>query len=235
MNHSSLPNIQPHVFQQSGHNQYTPAGFHKQSQVKYLLNSTALLPSTSMMSRQTSLPPMSSYFQTYEEMLNYMQYYYDPAHFVIEGTQAWSPVAMSSTQPRYPPPNTLELQADSREVLIGPQSSRTAALPEQENSQWKNVPPVKPGTGCNMAVTGEETEKGDCGAFRHSIQKPPEDAIKKRQLRLMKNREAARECRQRKKEYVKCLESRVEVLETQNKTLIEELRTLKNIYQHKAD
>jgi len=48
------------------------------------------------------------------------------------------------------------------------------------------------------------------------------------------SREAARECRRKKKEYVKCLENRVAVLENQNKTLIEELRTLKDIYRHKA-
>ena len=32
-------------------------------------------------------------------------------------------------------------------------------------------------------------------------------------LRLQKNREAARECRRKKKEYIKCLENRVAVLE----------------------
>ncbi|XP_073796476.1 cAMP responsive element modulator b isoform X4 [Danio rerio] len=57
-----------------------------------------------------------------------------------------------------------------------------------------------------------------------------EEASRKRELRLMKNREAARECRRKKKEYVKCLENRVAVLEKQNKTLIEELKALKDIY-----
>lgn len=47
-------------------------------------------------------------------------------------------------------------------------------------------------------------------------------------------REAARECRRKKKEYVKCLENRVAVLENQNKTLIEELKTLKDLYSHKS-
>lgn len=49
------------------------------------------------------------------------------------------------------------------------------------------------------------------------------------------SREAARECRRKKKEYVKCLENRVAVLENQNKTLIEELRALKDIYRHKME
>lgn len=43
-------------------------------------------------------------------------------------------------------------------------------------------------------------------------------------------REAAKECRRKKKDYVKCLENRVAVLENQNKTLIEELKALKELY-----
>uniref|UniRef100_V9KU57 cAMP-responsive element modulator-like protein n=1 Tax=Callorhinchus milii TaxID=7868 RepID=V9KU57_CALMI len=69
----------------------------------------------------------------------------------------------------------------------------------------------------------------------HSPQQLAEEATRKRELRLMKNREAARECRKKKKEYVKCLENRVAVLENQNKTLIEELKALKDLYCHKTD
>lgn len=54
-------------------------------------------------------------------------------------------------------------------------------------------------------------------------------------LLLLFFREAAKECRRRKKEYVKCLESRVAVLEVQNKKLIEELETLKDICSPKTD
>ncbi|XP_004861900.1 cAMP-responsive element modulator isoform X1 [Heterocephalus glaber] len=69
----------------------------------------------------------------------------------------------------------------------------------------------------------------------HGPQQLAEEATRKRELRLMKNREAARECRRKKKEYVKCLENRVAVLENQNKTLIEELKALKDLYCHKAE
>ncbi|KAM4705456.1 cAMP-responsive element modulator isoform 2-T3 [Rhinophrynus dorsalis] len=69
----------------------------------------------------------------------------------------------------------------------------------------------------------------------HSPQQMAEEATRKRELRLMKNREAARECRKKKKEYVKCLENRVAVLENQNKTLIEELKALKDLYCHKTE
>ncbi|KAM4605489.1 cAMP-responsive element modulator isoform 2-T2 [Polymixia lowei] len=111
-----------------------------------------------------------------------------------------------------------------------------------------------------MAVTGDETESaatGDIPAYQlrspnlgltqsivmaaspGTMHSPPgphaEEVTRKREVRLMKNREAARECRRKKKEYVKCLENRVAVLENQNKTLIEELKALKDIYCHKAE
>ncbi|KAE8595790.1 hypothetical protein XENTR_v10015884 [Xenopus tropicalis] len=69
----------------------------------------------------------------------------------------------------------------------------------------------------------------------HNPQIMAEEVTRKRELRLLKNREAARECRKKKKEYVKCLENRVAVLENQNKTLIEELKALKDLYCHKTD
>ena len=48
-------------------------------------------------------------------------------------------------------------------------------------------------------------------------------------------REAARECRRKKKEYVRCLENRVAILESQNQALIGELRALKELYLPKSD
>jgi hypothetical protein len=49
------------------------------------------------------------------------------------------------------------------------------------------------------------------------------------------HREAARECRRKKKEYVRCLENRVAVLESQNQALIGELRALKELYLPKSE
>ncbi|KAK9889523.1 hypothetical protein WA026_006877 [Henosepilachna vigintioctopunctata] len=69
-----------------------------------------------------------------------------------------------------------------------------------------------------------------------SISGQGEDQSRKREMRLLKNREAARECRRKKKEYIKCLENRVAVLENQNKALIDELKTLKELYcQQKSE
>uniref|UniRef100_A0A914R7Z8 BZIP domain-containing protein n=1 Tax=Parascaris equorum TaxID=6256 RepID=A0A914R7Z8_PAREQ len=56
---------------------------------------------------------------------------------------------------------------------------------------------------------------GMAGASRNTADN--DDSTRKRQVRLLKNREAAKECRRKKKEYVKCLENRVAVLENQNK------------------
>ncbi|XP_022249114.1 cyclic AMP-dependent transcription factor ATF-1-like isoform X2 [Limulus polyphemus] len=71
-----------------------------------------------------------------------------------------------------------------------------------------------------------------------TIQNPQqiaEETSRRRELRLMKNREAAKECRRKKKEYIKCLENRVAVLENQNKALIDELKSLKELYCQKND
>lgn len=131
---------------------------------------------------------------------------------------------------------------------------------EEEKSEEEGTPP----TIATMAVptsiyqtsTGQYTATGDMPTYQipapttalpqgvvmaaspgslHSPQQLAEEATRKRELRLMKNREAARECRRKKKEYVKCLENRVAVLENQNKTLIEELKALKDLYCHKAE
>ncbi|XP_064401896.1 cyclic AMP-responsive element-binding protein 1-like isoform X2 [Halichondria panicea] len=78
----------------------------------------------------------------------------------------------------------------------------------------------------NMAATLSAT-----GGVMNPVQ---DEGIKKRDVRLMKNREAARECRRKKKEYVRCLENRVAVLESQNQALIGELRALKELYLPKS-
>ncbi|MBN3286558.1 CREM protein, partial [Polyodon spathula] len=108
--------------------------------------------------------------------------------------------------------------------------------------------------GSQVVVQGDETEfaaTGDMPTYQirtptsslpqgvvmaaspgslHSPQQLADEVTRKREHRLMKNRDAAKECRRRKKEYVKCLESRVGMLEVQNKKLIEELESLKDIY-----
>nr|KAF6372947.1 activating transcription factor 1 [Pipistrellus kuhlii] len=125
-----------------------------------------------------------------------------------------------------------------------------------ENPGVSAVTPMSVPTSIYQTSTGQYTASGDMQTYQIrttpsaaslpqtvvmtspvSLTSPTtktDDPQLKREIRLMKNREAARECRRKKKEYVKCLENRVAVLENQNKTLIEELKTLKDLYSHKS-
>ncbi|XP_049421704.1 cAMP-responsive element modulator-like isoform X2 [Epinephelus fuscoguttatus] len=86
-----------------------------------------------------------------------------------------------------------------------------------------------------MAVTGDETETGTsgdmpaCQLHNASSSLPQEEAetsthsslkhaetIEKRELRLMKNRAAARRCRVRENEYVDQMKTRIAALEAKN-------------------
>ncbi|XP_031304593.1 cAMP-responsive element modulator isoform X11 [Camelus dromedarius] len=145
--------------------------------------------------------------------------------------------------------------------ILNELSSDVAGVPKiEEKSEEEGVPPhvaaMAVPTSIYQTSTGQYTATGDMPTYQirapatalpqgvvmaaspgslHSPQQLAEEATRKRELRLMKNREAARECRRKKKEYVKCLENRVAVLENQNKTLIEELKALKDLYCHKAE
>ena len=60
---------------------------------------------------------------------------------------------------------------------------------------------IPAGSSEQQIVTVQSNTNGSPG-------NPAEEAARKREVRLMKNREAARECRNKKKEYIKCLENR---------------------------
>ncbi|XP_069403436.1 cAMP-responsive element modulator isoform X25 [Ovis canadensis] len=146
--------------------------------------------------------------------------------------------------------------------ILNELSSDVPGVPkiEEEKSEEEGTPPniaaMAVPTSIYQTSTGQYTATGEMPTYQirapttalpqgvvmaaspgslHSPQQLAEEATRKRELRLMKNREAAKECRRRKKEYVKCLESRVAVLEVQNKKLIEELETLKDICSPKTD
>ena len=81
---------------------------------------------------------------------------------------------------------------------------------------------------------GVEESHGNAGGGGSNVGGMGGTGSRKREIRLIKNREAARECRRKKKEYIKCLENRVAVLENQNKALIEELKSLKSLYNNSS-
>uniref|UniRef100_A0A3Q1GQI2 cAMP-responsive element modulator-like n=1 Tax=Acanthochromis polyacanthus TaxID=80966 RepID=A0A3Q1GQI2_9TELE len=148
--------------------------------------------------------------------------------------------------------------------ILNELSSDSPAVPKIEEENTEDEPqPISSTTSASAPTSiyqtssGQYTATGDIPAYQlrspnsglaqsivmaaspGGMQSPSsqhaEEITRKREVRLMKNREAARECRRKKKEYVKCLENRVAVLENQNKTLIEELKALKDIYCHKAE
>uniref|UniRef100_A0A2K6EN14 BZIP domain-containing protein n=1 Tax=Propithecus coquereli TaxID=379532 RepID=A0A2K6EN14_PROCO len=150
------------------------------------------------------------------------------------------------------------IEPSYRKILNGI-SSDVPGVPkiEEEKSEEEGTPPniatMAVPTSIYRTSTGQYTTTGDMTIYQ--IRAPAtalsqgvvmaaslgslhtEEATCKRELRLMKNREAAQERRRKKKEYVKCLEnrSRMAVLEVQNKKLIEELETLKDICFYKTD
>ncbi|XP_012301101.1 cAMP-responsive element modulator isoform X16 [Aotus nancymaae] len=133
------------------------------------------------------------------------------------------------------PPNiaTMAVPTSIYQTSMGQYNEETEFAPSHMAAATGDMPTYQiraPTTGLPQGVVMAASP----GSL-HSPQQLAEEATRKRELRLMKNREAARECRRKKKEYVKCLENRVAVLENQNKTLIEELKALKDLYCHKAE
>ncbi|XP_044015373.1 cyclic AMP response element-binding protein B isoform X9 [Aphidius gifuensis] len=99
-----------------------------------------------------------------------------------------------------------------------------------------NLPPLESSLECDSNVDSDMSSHSlhyQTDYTGHGV--VVEDAARKREMRLQKNREAARECRRKKKEYIKCLENRVAVLENRNQTLIDELKSLKELYQQKSE
>ncbi|XP_015515187.1 cyclic AMP-responsive element-binding protein 1 isoform X7 [Neodiprion pinetum] len=129
-----------------------------------------------------------------------------------------------------------------RKILNDLGGGEIAVIPAgtiQIATQGEGVPGLHTLTMSNAATAGgaivQYAQGQDAQFFVPGHGVVVEDAARKRELRLLKNREAARECRRKKKEYIKCLENRVAVLENRNQTLIDELKSLKELYQQKTD
>ncbi|XP_034718070.1 cAMP-responsive element modulator-like isoform X5 [Etheostoma cragini] len=147
----------------------------------------------------------------------------EPFRFPPSGTQNLPSSAMSCPQTPQLHPRNLQHNKETLDFL---QQNRTSG--DMTACQLYN-------TSSSLPQGVANTSMGSAGASAQSNLKRGKVNLEKKELRLMKNREAARECRRKKKEYVKCLENRVAVLENQNKTLIDELRALKDIYRHKVE
>ncbi|XP_063973852.1 cyclic AMP response element-binding protein B isoform X11 [Diachasmimorpha longicaudata] len=120
--------------------------------------------------------------------------------------------------------DVLTRRASYRKILNDLSASEIAA---------GNLTPLEYSLECDSNVDSDMSSHSLHYQTGHGV--VVEDAARKREMRLQKNREAARECRRKKKEYIKCLENRVAVLENRNQTLIDELKSLKELYQQKTD
>ncbi|KAM6893435.1 cyclic AMP-responsive element-binding protein 1 [Xenentodon cancila] len=144
-----------------------------------------------------------------------------------DGVQGLQTLTMASAAAAQPGATILQYAqtSDGQQILVpSNQVVVQAASGDVQAYQIRTAPTSAITPGVVMATS---PALGTAGAT--------EEVTRKREVRLMKNREAARECRRKKKEYVKCLENRVAVLENQNKTLIEELKALKDLYCHKSE
>lgn len=144
-----------------------------------------------------------------------------------DGVQGLQTLAMANAAAAQPGATILQYAqtSDGQQILVpSNQVVVQAASGDVQAYQIRTAPTSTITPGVVMATS---PALGTAGAT--------EEVTRKREVRLMKNREAARECRRKKKEYVKCLENRVAVLENQNKTLIEELKALKDLYCHKSE
>ena len=116
--------------------------------------------------------------------------------------------------------------------------SPNSSMQQQSNQQQLSEQQTHPSMLCssvnNVIPTYHQNNDDNTNTTSTPV-RVAEDAAQKRQTRLLKNREAARECRKKKKEYIKTLEERVARLEDQNKRLIDELRELKNSYLMKEE
>ncbi|NXK97635.1 ATF1 factor, partial [Formicarius rufipectus] len=146
-----------------------------------------------------------------------------PGPEALQGLQALSAAGGGGSQP-----GAAVLQyahtSDGQQILVP--SNQVVVQTASGDMQTYQLRPAPPALPQAVVVTSPVSLSSQPGKT--------DDPQLKREIRLMKNREAARECRRKKKEYVKCLENRVAVLENQNKTLIEELKTLKDLYCHKS-
>lgn len=150
----------------------------------------------------------------------------------IVGMSVQPPVSTPSQQQQQQQQSGVEgtsgLIGNAMKPMLGIDAVSFPAYSEFGTTDWQS-PMLSGGYSSSPSPTGHGSMRMGGGPMHGG----EDESNRKRQVRLLKNREAAKECRRKKKEYVKCLENRVSVLENQNKALIEELKTLKELYCRK--
>ncbi|KAM6893595.1 cyclic AMP-responsive element-binding protein 1-like [Xenentodon cancila] len=150
-----------------------------------------------------------------------------------DGVQGLQTLTMASAAAAQPGATILQYTqtSDGQQILVpSNQVVVQAASGDVQAYQIRTAPTSAITPGVVMATS---PALGTAGAT--------EEVTRKRETRMAKNCiTGSRECCKTKvtfnvQKYVKCLENRVAVLENQNKTLIEELKALKDLYCHKSE
>ncbi|TSK34875.1 cAMP-responsive element modulator [Bagarius yarrelli] len=95
------------------------------------------------------------------------------------------------------------------------------------NNSW--ISATRDMSACQILSPTTSLLKSVAKASSSSSQKVGEDASRRKELRLIKNRQAAKESRRRKKEYIKYLEACASMLQLQNTKLREEINYMKGV------
>ena len=114
-------------------------------------------------------------------------------------------------------PSALSQSGSIQTITVGGEGAATSSTSgvvqyaaTSQNGQTVFIPGTvaSPGSASGPQIISVATTASPTAATSAG---PPtiEEASRKREIRLLKNREAARECRNKKKEYIKCLENRV--------------------------
>jgi len=133
-------------------------------------------------------------------------------------------------------PAILQQQQMQQQILQQQQQMFNPLPPMMTPTHGMGLAPPPPGrgpAGAGVAFAGPANARvrGRAAWMQdpmHSILE--EEKERKREMKLLKNREAAREGREKKRRYQMLLEARVSILETQNRALIEELKALKFLF-----
>lgn len=121
--------------------------------------------------------------------------------------------------------STTDMFLVGEEELSTAEQPKSQDLPMQQNAQTTYTSENE-ATGADL---GQEEISTTIKQEEANIEEETEEA---RALRIKeKNRIAAKICRRRKKEYIRCLEQRVASLEKQNEALILKLKFFQDIYE----
>lgn len=175
--------------------------------------------------------------RSYDDPNELQQQFYKPTKFESVTSHAITSVPHPlfydrNAKPRYFSPTSAGNSSDFVQSNCQPASPLSCSSLSNSTAPQLNISPVNLDARTKVSMldnvsVATSRSSASCRSLRTGSEIKADEPNRKREQRLMKNREAARECRRKKKEYVKCLEARVNLLESQNQQLAAELQKVK--------